>query len=639
VALPWSLYTRPSAAIGSLKAYLNRSNANAEVSAQYEYVNLARQIGLDLYNHISSKAYDLGEVLYAPLLYREQRDSCISFAAEKLQNIVQPRMFSKLFDGQDTAGLSWTEMVDELSSALEDHVDEYSRRIATNYEIFGFTTCFGQLFANLAVAKRVKQINPRAVILLGGSTVSGPVGPSLLKEYGFLDYIIQGEGEHPLYQLISQLIAGEYPLQGIKGVLSRHSQTDTEAQLNETPRLDELPVPNFDEYASMARYLGIDWQLPIEGSRGCWWDRSKASKNPSKTCFFCNLNVQWNGYREKTLDRLINEIIVQSDRYQQTALFFLDNIIRLKGIPELASHLRKLGRDFSIFYEARANISPSELVEMWSAGLDAVQLGIEGLDTLYLRKLGKGTTTIQNLQAMKTCYELGIHNGANLIVGFPGGTSEEALRTADTIRRYAYGYTPLACVEFWLGVGSTVQRVPERFGITEIKNAHFYKVAVPTDVFERVQFFDLSHNAPQAGDWRPVYSAVDWWKTLHEPKSIPERPTYYLDGQTFVSIHYLLNGVKKVLKLSGIKRELFMYCHQIRTEEEIYAQFATALPKEDLKTLLEAFVREDLIFREGYRFLTIAPARTAQMAAKRIMGVSVELPQPPPKLNQPMNLE
>ena len=42
-----------------------------------------------------------------------------------------------------------------------------------------------------------------------------------------------------------------------------------------------------------------------------------------------------------------------------------------------------------------------------------MQFGIEGLSSAFLRRIGTGTTVLQNLEVMKTCQELEIDNLAN----------------------------------------------------------------------------------------------------------------------------------------------------------------------------------------------------------------------------------
>src|SRR5262249_18318027 len=240
--------------------------------------------------------------------------------------------------------------------------------------------------------------------------VSARVGPSLLAEYRFIDYIVQGEGEGPLVALLDLLANQPDAILKLDGVLtqSRDGASVAEAAISETRNVDDLPFPNYDEYADLADEYGIGWALPIEGSRGCWWDRTKRAGNPKSTCHFCNLNVQWGGYRQKSVPRLAAEIDELSQRYRNLRLFFLDNVLRAKGVAEFAQAIAGQQKDYQIFYEMRANVRPYELLLLWEAGLRHTQFGIEGLSTSFLRRVGKGTTTIQNLQSMRLCAELGI---------------------------------------------------------------------------------------------------------------------------------------------------------------------------------------------------------------------------------------
>ena len=124
--------------------------------------------------------------------------------------------------------------------------------------------------------------------------------------------------------------------------------------------MDDLPLPDYDEYAAKAERANLLWLITVEGSRGCWWDRTKRTGNPKNTCYFCNLNVQWNGYRQKRAERLAAEVVALNERYANNVLFFLDNIIRSKGIDELAQRLIDTRKDFILFYEMRANVRPYE---------------------------------------------------------------------------------------------------------------------------------------------------------------------------------------------------------------------------------------------------------------------------------------
>jgi ribosomal peptide maturation radical SAM protein 1 len=611
VSLPWSAHPRPSAALGTLSAFLRANNPSWAVKSRSEYLRVATTIGYPLYTKIAQEAYSLGELLYLALLYPEREGAIREHFAR-----TAPKMIKDVGVDAGRAGA----VFDEIRGTLARSADDLARDLAADScDVVGFTTCFGQLFANLVVAARLKELRPRARVVFGGSTVSARVGVSVLEEYASVDHVVQGEGERPLSALLRAIEAGEVP--GVApGLLSRVDgrAPTAPAELCEVERLDDLPVPDYDEYAEMARELGVDWAIPIEGSRGCWWDRGRRTGNPKSTCYFCNLNVQWKGYREKGASRVVEELKELSDRYETTLVYFLDNIIRVRGIHELAGGIAALGKDFDIFYEMRANVRPDEILALWEAGLTSVQFGIEALSSKVLVKIGKVTRLIQNLEVMKTCFELGVRNAANLITDFPGTSMADVEETVGAIRRFALPYEPCATSPFGLGIDSTVDTLRDTFGITNVRNTESLRVGLPEQSWRRLKLFDLDFDAPGAVDWSPVYAAVEEWRARRRAVGGPILA--YYDGGKFLRINDRRRDWD-VFILQGRQRELVLFCARIRSRQEIVARFGEAA----LETL-SRLVAVDLVFEEGGRYLTLATASSPRVAAARIRAEVVADP-------------
>jgi ribosomal peptide maturation radical SAM protein 1 len=611
VAMPWSAHARPSAALGALSAYIRANNPDWSVASRSEYLRVATAIGYPLYGRIAEDAYAFGESLYLALLYPERepaiREQFIAKGAAHFESVVRADRLAETFD--------------TVKSALLKNIDDVTRDlIASRSDVVGFTTCFGQLFANLVVAARVKEASPDTRIVLGGSTVSERVGMSLLEEYPFVDYVIQGEGERPFSELLRTCGAGE-PVRSGPGILAREEGRPPRApaELHEVDRLDDLPVPDFDEYAAQASELGVDWAIPIEGSRGCWWDRARRTGNPKSTCYFCNLNVQWKGYREKAIPRIVSELDTLSRRYETTQVYFLDNIIRNRGVKELGAAIASLHRDFDIFYEMRANVRPDEILAMWEAGISFVQFGIEALSSSVLAKIGKGTRTIQNLEVMKTCAELKIHNGANLITDFPGTTAADVAETVENIRRFAMPYQVPTTSRFNLGVNSTVDALREQFGIKNVRNADALRAGLPDGVYRRLKLFDLDFDVAEDVDWTPVEDAIAAWRERQRAAAAPLLT--YFDGGTFIRINDRRQEWSVVI-LEGLQRDVYLFCMRIRSRREVGARFG----KEALDTL-DSLVEADLVFHEAGRYLSLATASHPRVAAARIRSESASATQ------------
>jgi ribosomal peptide maturation radical SAM protein 1 len=611
ISMPWSSYARPSAALSALAAFVEQHVPEVSVQVRSEYVEAAQSMGIVLYSYVAERCFAIGEALYGSLYYPEKEGDCRRAYVEWAK-LYQP----DLSDPESEFAA--------FQARLDEHARSLAEEVAASSDVVGFTCSFAQLFASLLVARRIKEKNPECVIVLGGPSVSSAVGPSLLREYPFVDYIVQGEGELPLAALLRARLDGA-PL--TRSEILTAASTGPAAKFFEVERLDDLPEPNYDDYARRAERYDIDWHLPIEGSRGCWYDRARKTGDPTQTCFFCNLNVQWNGYREKSVPRVAKELASLSSRYRIGKAFFVDNIMRHRGVEELAHAIAALDRDLDLFYENRANLKAKELLALWEAGLSATQFGIEALSTSMLKRIGKGTTMIQNLEVMRLCTELEIDHIANLITDFPGSTEAEVNETVLLIDEFAGAYQPLHLYPFELGRGSTVDALRARFGIVNVRNADRYRPGLPDDVWSRLELIDLDFelDAPRV-DWSPVHEAVERWTRRHNRQdqlvgargeSLGGKLLVYRDCVDFLIIEDLRDGELSSGTFEGLYKDVYLECLSTHSLGALAERFPDA-SEADLQTVLDFFVEGRLMVREGDRYLSLALATSPRVAAKRI---------------------
>jgi ribosomal peptide maturation radical SAM protein 1 len=640
VAMPWFWAQVPSAELGVLSAHVRRQRPKDTVSAHFAYLDLAASLGLEAYNLLAEQNRMLGEPLYLTFLYPERllraRMGFIGMAEWIIGRTHEPAVLA-------AGATGWGAAFDRIQAQLAEHLEALALALAAQASVVELNAAHYdcQLFASLALARRYKQLRPEGTVIIGGVCVSGRVGPSLLSEYEWLDYIVQGEVERPLVALLDALDEhrADAPIKGvlsrripsaaapppptvqIRGTRPRRDATGTSASSrDDVGSMEELPYPDFDVYAERARELDIPWSLQIEGSRGCWWDRAKRTGDPRAICLFCSLTAQTNGYHEKSVDRLVDEVTALCRRHERTSVQFWDLIMRNKGIPELATALKATGLELSFYHELRAQISPSELVHLWQAGLTSVQFGIEGLSSSFLERIGKGTSVIQNLQSMKVCEELGIENGANLLIDFPGTTAEEVEQTRNTILHFALPYRPCFLAPFQLSVGSTVDSVPDEFGITNVRNADVYRAGMPLDVWRRLRLFNLDFDATAPKpSWDRVREACEVWRRKYAARSGPM--LCYRDGGTFLIIRDARGDSVKETVLRGLERRLYLYCCQIRSTPQLLAAFAEATA-EAIHEALDRLVSAELVYKEGSRFLSLAIASSPAAAVARIQGAA-----------------
>ncbi|MDX9820252.1 MAG: RiPP maturation radical SAM C-methyltransferase, partial [Desulfococcus multivorans] len=462
---------------------------------------------------------------------------------------------------------------------------------------------------------------PHLPLIIGGSFIGGRTAADLLKVFPEIDLIVIGEGEKPLARLIEQLRTGEglRDLRSGNGIISRNCVEDAdETSLSQLPDLSGLPRPDFSEYFDLLAKFPGDRRffptLPLEASRGCWWQSvtpaAEAQTQP-KGCAFCNLNVQWQGYRAKAPTQVVSEVENLTSAHKVLSVAFMDNVLPPKQSREIFTALAATGKDFQFFAELRASTSLPMLEILAQAGVSEVQIGIESLSSRLLKKLNKGTTAMDNLEIMKHCEGLGIQNAANLILHFPGSDQEDVAETLRAIR-FARFFRPLRIVQFWLGMDSPVWKNSRDFGLKAVFNHPAYKSLFPEAIYRRVQFMVQDYRGDKGAQhklWRPVVEAVEAWRSdyakLHADPSDGPILTLH-DGRSFLILRERRAGAEPVNhRLEGSSRKIYLSCNRQRRFSDIAETFAP-LSGEAIRSFLAMMVRKGLMFAENDAYLSLA---------------------------------
>jgi len=238
---------------------------------------------------------------------------------------------------------------------------------------------------------------------LGIPVALGGVHPTFLPDESLLyaDYVVRGEGEDTLVELLEYLNAGK-PLDSIKGLSFKNSNHEI---VHNPPRellkdLNEAPIPDFSlvyKWAEKAK------ALPIATSRGCPF-----------ACKFCSVIPMFGRqYRFKSIERVIEELKAASSH--KGHVFFIDdnfaaNKKRTKSLLQAIID-NKIKIEWSA--QVRTDVAKdTELLDlMKKAGCFAVYIGFESINpaTLSLYNKGQGIEDIENsIRAVKS-HSIRIH--------------------------------------------------------------------------------------------------------------------------------------------------------------------------------------------------------------------------------------
>ncbi len=580
ISMPWALFNRPSIQLGTLKSYIEE-NSTITVQCYHPYVAIARNIGVDNYRFLSKNGW-AGDALYAALLFPEMKA-----AAQKL--------FKKVCKNNSALGSAFDSIANTLGQALDQWTENTD---LSNSSLIGFSVCFNQLFSSLLAARKIKQKYPHIEIVFGGSSCVGEMGNSIIDQFDQVDYAIGGEGEQQLLDLCNSFFGmnkssadhGDVPL-------AQSSPRSCSVSLNSLPTPDYHPY--FEELKRHFPGTPFSPRVPLEFSRGCWW----------RKCTFCNLNLQWHGYRLKPAAKVVEELQQLHNLHNCLDYTFCDNALPEKETDEFFEAVQKLGIDFNFFAEIRPLKDPYKLKLYHEGGLTSVQVGIESFANSLLKKMAKGTTVIENLAIMKYCAAHCIRLDGNLIIEFPGSTSAEVSETLKNLD-FAYPFNPLETATFFLGTGSPVDKAPTDYGIRSIAQHKNYRQLFPPYILKNMHLLIRDYQGDktlQRRLWRPVRKKVREWQNFHKKRNDPSlAPLSYRDGGSFIIIRQERPDNSPLLhRLHGTSRKLYLFCNTIQSLDNILLHFS-GLQEKALLSFFHDLNKKKLLFQENKHFLALA---------------------------------
>jgi len=591
--MPFAGVTIPSIQLQILEGYLKSRNIN--VKSKHIYLKAAEIYGLENYNFLINPPNDSynAQLLFTKYLFPNH---CIK------NRVKQTNFFKKRIIRNKKINF-------EKYSKLTDIFFDWAIKNLgwENYDIIGFTLNYGQLIPSLAIAKKIKDLNPEKKIILGGSRTIDNIGINILKSFKFIDYIISGDGEESLYLLASDF--GNY--KKIPRLIYRNDKEIIWNKSDEIVDINEAPLPDFDSFycdleqttEEIQQFFSLYGKLPIEISRGCWWNK----------CSFCNLNIQHQTYREKNTDNIIKEITYLTEKYKNLSYQLIGNTLP-KDYRMLLEKINNLNKDLTFFVEARAgHLKSEDYTLLKEAGFSAIQTGIETFSSNYIRKMNKGTRVIDNIASLKYCKENSILNSYNLIINYPNEENIDFKETIENTKLLQY-LDPPQISYLIIGYGSPIFKNQDKFNIKKFEYTEIDKILFPEKVLKNgISFFYnfKTINKQIKNNWEKY---VNSWKHNYKESQIEgvkkqsqlnKLIFFYLDGGNFIKIYDKRNSMDvKIYELNEIEREVFLSCNDVISYENL-SERLTHVPDFQLAAILHSFEKYGIIYREEQLYLSL----------------------------------
>ena len=137
----------------------------------------------------------------------------------------------------------------------------------------------------LKEAERIKGMNPDCKIVLGGNT-SSFFSKEILQEYSFIDYIVRGDGEIPLFELVKQL-KGNSDLSKVPNLSWREGCQiiqNNQTFVADQNLMNNLSFTNFSLLQNYERYLNYFLDEIIHNKRVIYFN---CGRGCPVNCSFC----------------------------------------------------------------------------------------------------------------------------------------------------------------------------------------------------------------------------------------------------------------------------------------------------------------------------------------------------------------
>ncbi|MEK6983796.1 MAG: radical SAM protein [Nanoarchaeota archaeon] len=289
-------------------------------------------------------------------------------------------------------------------------------------KIVCFSTMTCQIHTALKLATEIKETNKNIKIVFGGSHISS-TKEELFHFTKDVDYLMYGEAEKSFYELYNS--KSDEDLSKISGLIYRAGDTIKINPNAPIQDLDELPFPDLGLtklYAYNGYYVKTLPVATIMGTRGC----------PFR-CTFCDqFATMGREFRFRSPKNIVDEIEFNHNTFSVRDFVFKDSTFTCKKewVYDICKEIINRGIKINWSCNTRVSMVDASLLKaMKDAGCYMIAFGIEAGAQHVLNLMKKGTTVQQAYTATRLCKEAGIEATGYFMIGNPGESEEDALKT------------------------------------------------------------------------------------------------------------------------------------------------------------------------------------------------------------------
>ncbi len=285
----------------------------------------------------------------------------------------------------------------------------------------------------LYIINFIKQHLPDTRIILGGPEVTYSSEKFLRSG---ADYIVIGEGEETMLELVGYINAGHKgAVVDVPGVAVLRKGEFTKTQERQKLKdLDQLPIPNrkkikLDLYLDAWKKHHGKNAISISTMRGCPY-----------TCKWCSRAVYGLSYRRRSPEQTVEEMYQIKKDYDPDTLWFVDDVFTIshKWMVGFKEELEK--KNLIIPYECitRADRLNEEVIKtLKETGCFRVWIGAESGSQKVIDLMDRRVDVNQVRDMIKLAKKHGIETGTFIMLGYPGETESDIEETINHLKESA----------------------------------------------------------------------------------------------------------------------------------------------------------------------------------------------------------
>jgi len=306
---------------------------------------------------------------------------------------------------------------------LDTRIDSFKNIDFNKYLLIGVSSKTGeQLSSAVEICSFIRETS-KTPIVFGGPHAS--FFPEQTCNSDLVDFVIVGEGEETLFQLIKEMDNNKN-FKNINGLIFKKNNQIISNPAREFLNMENLDLPAYD-LIDLTKYQDKFQSFTIETSRGCPY-----------RCSFCYVHdFHKHKWRSKKVEQSINEIKEIISKYAVRKFLISDDnfFVSKKKVLDFTNKLIDEQLNLELFAYARANyfssFSKKEMGLLKKAGFKFIAIGAESGSQRVLDLIKKDIRSEDILDSAMNCIEYDIVPVYSFVIGIPGETDVDLNKTID----------------------------------------------------------------------------------------------------------------------------------------------------------------------------------------------------------------